>query len=269
MGMVMELVTGHGTAIGAALAALTPAAGNTFTIRHAREGSRIHLVQAWADVQVAGAFRIRSPQLHDAENGLRFDTVISELSPLLPKKGMQPLISQDELTVELAGSAVAGDVETCCFLVYYEDLLGAEGRFIDHDELANRLEAVYAINNTLTLLAAAGYNGEEAITAEFDQFKANRDYALMGYLVDAECACVRWRGADTSNYGVGGPGDDLGRHYTRSWFVDLSRYSGMKMIPVFNAANKDGILVDGAQDENATAVTVTTLLGLLAPGAGP
>jgi hypothetical protein len=32
---------------------------------------------------------------------------------------------------------------------------------------------------------------------------------------------------------------------------------------VFNSANRAGVLIDGAQDENGTDVTVTTLLALL------
>jgi len=37
------------------------------------------------------------------------------------------------------------------------------------------------------------------------------------------------------------------------------------MIPVFNSANKAGILIDGAQDENGADVTVQSIFAELAP----
>ena len=35
-------------------------------------------------------------------------------------------------------------------------------------------------------------------------------------------------------------------------------------MPIFNAANKNGILIDGAQDENGADPLVTSIFGLLA-----
>ena len=43
----------------------------------------------------------------------------------------------------------------------------------------------------------------------------------------------------------------------------------MPLIPVFNSANKDAILIDGVQDENGTDVTLTSLLAQLKPGVVP
>ncbi len=266
MGQVLELVSGFVTAPSTTFTALTMAAGNSATVRNARADSVIQLLSAWADVQGAGEFRIRSPKLHDGVQGIRLDTVISEVKPLLPDQFMQMLFSQDGLTLELTGSATAGDIESGCMLIHYDDLPGAEAQMIDAETLMARMMHIFTVENTLALGTAGGYSGEEALNVEFDQFKANTQYALLGYLVSAECAAVRWRGADSGNFGVGGPGDELGRDYTRSWFVDLSRKFGKKLIPVFNAANKDGILIDGAQDENGTDVTVTTILGELTPG---
>jgi hypothetical protein len=267
MGQVLELVSGFVTAPGTTFTALTMAAGNSATVRNARADSVVQLLSAWADVQGAGEFRTRSPKLHDGVQGIRLDTVVSEVKPLLPDQFMQMLFPQDALTLELTGSATAGDIESAAMLIHYDDLPGAEGQFIDVETLMARMIHVLAVENTLALGTGGGYSGEEAINAEFDNFKANTLYALLGYLVSAECAAVRWRGADTGNFGVGGPGDELGRDYTRSWFVDLARKFGKKLIPVFNAANKDGILIDGVQDENGTDVTVTSLFGELSPGA--
>jgi hypothetical protein len=45
---------------------------------------------------------------------------------------------------------------------------------------------------------------------------------------------------------------------TANWFERLSLATGLPCVPVFNAANKSALLIDGAQDENGTDVTVTS-----------
>jgi hypothetical protein len=127
------------------------------------------------------------------------------------------------------------------------------------------MKHLVTVNNTLALGTAGGYSGEEALNAETDLLKNNTDYALLGYLVDVQCAAVRIRGADTGNLGVGGPGDRLGRHYTSDWFVRLSMATGLPCIPVFNAANRAGILVDGVQNQGGADPTVTWIFAELAP----
>lgn len=266
MGLAMEVLAGFATAPSTNFTALTMGAGNSAVVRNARGDSRIFLLQAWADNQAAGTLRIRSPKLHDNVQGIRLDVTASDAKPLLPSRIKQGLYSQDGLILEITGSATAGDIESAGLLVLYEDLPGTEGRFIDADTVYEKGVNVVAVENTLALGTAGGYSGEEAINAEFDLLKANTDYALVGYLVDVECAVVRWRGADTGNMGVGGPGDELGRDVTRDWFLLMSRWYGMATIPVFNSANRAGILVDGVQDENGADPTVTTILVELAPG---
>lgn len=263
MGKALELLTGYVTAPGATLTGLTMASGNVLTIRNASIDSLIVLITAWTDNQGAGVLRIRSPKLHDNVQGIRLYTVVSEVRPLIPSWTKQKLVPQDTLIVELSGSATAGDIETACLLVYYADLPGVEARLITHEELVGRIKHIVTVENTLALGTAGGYSGEEAINAEFDLLRANTDYALLGYLVSAECACVRWRGSDTGNLGVGGPGNELEKEVTRDWFVTLSQKTGLPTIPVFNSANKAAILIDGVQDESGTDVTVTSILAEL------
>lgn len=265
MGAALELLTGFAVAPGTTFTSLTMAAGNSATVRNAPLERRVLLLQAWVDAQGAGTFRIRSPKLHDNVQGIRLDTTPGYPVPLLPWGHVQRLIPQDTLTLELTGSAAAGDIETACMLLYYEDLPGVSARFVDKSTVLARTQNLVAVENTITPGTAGGYSGEEPINAEFDLLKANTDYALLGYLVDTECACVRWRGADVGNLGVGGPGDPDLRWLTKEWFVLLSERYGLPLIPVFNSANKSGILVDVAQDENGAAVTVTSIFAELGP----
>lgn len=242
------------------------ASGNSLTIRNAPIDEPVWLVQAWADNQTAGTLRIRSPKLHDNVQNLRFDVTASDVVPLCPPGFRQRLIPQDTLTVEHTGSGTAGDIESGALLLYYENLPGIDARLESWtEELRRRIVHYLTVENTISTGTSGGYSGEEALNSEFDLLKANTDYALLGYLVDTECAVVRWRGADTGNLGVGGPGHDTLRSITAGWFITLSQSTGFPCIPVFNSANKAGILIDVAQDENGADVTVTSILAELLP----
>jgi len=269
MGRAMEVITGFATAPGATFTAVTMAAGNSLTIRNAPLDSNIRWLQNWSDNQAAGVTRIRSPKLHDNVQGLRFDIVASDVAPLMPWGAIQRLIAQDQLIVEMTGSAVAGDIETFGALIYYENLPGSDARLAMWGDILPRIVQYMTQENTIATGTAGGYSGEEALNAEFDLMKANTDYALLGYLVDTECAVVRWRGADTANLGVGGPGHEGIRWVTSTWFKRLSEATGLPLIPVFNSANKAGILVDCAQDENGADVTVTSIFAELSGGTLP
>lgn len=267
MSSALEILTGYVTAPSTTITALTMASGNSLTIRNAALDTKIHLLSAWADNQGAGVLRIKSPRMHDNVQGMRLHVVASEPEPLFPLGLKQNLIPQDTLDVGLSGSATSGDVETACLLVYYENLPGVAARLIGIEELMSRMKNIVTVENTLSLGTAGGYSGEEAINAEYDLLKANTDYALIGYLVSAECACVRYRGVDFGNLGIGGPGNADDKDVTREWFMRLSRETALPLIPVFNSANKAGILIDGAQDEDGTDSLVITILAELGAAA--
>ena len=260
MGRAIQLVTGFVTAPGAVLTALTMAAGDTLAVRSTKvKDGPVHLLTCWTDSQATGILQITSTRLHDSSRGLRFGTVIGGPSPFLPFRQKQRLYETDNLTVQLSGSAVAGDIETACMLLAYEDVTGLEGRFITPEEVDKRKVHTFTTENTLSLGTAGGYSGEEAITSEADFFKAGIDYALLGYMVTVECAAVGWRGSDTGNTRVGGPGNASLRHVTSEWFLRMSRETGLPCVPVFNANNKASILIDGVQDENGNDPLVTSI----------
>ena len=267
----LELLTGFVTAPDTTQTALTMAVGNSLTIRNAAPDAQVKLLTAWVDKQLRGILRIRSPKLADGVQGLRFADVASEVQPIFDPMFAQRLYPQDTLSVDLSGSATGGDIETACLLIYYPDLPGSGARLFSPADIKNRMTGnIFSVENSLATGTAGGYSGEEAINADFDLMKANTDYALLGYLLSpvagqtvGECACVRWRGVDTGNLGVGGPGTDTDRWLTHRWFVWLSERTGLPLIPVFNSANKGGILVDAAQDENGLDVIVNSIFAEL------
>ena len=265
MGAAMEVIGGLATAPGATATALTMFAGNSNTVRQHENAKVTRLLTAWADVQAAGQLRIRSPKLHDAVQGIRLDTTIGDVSPLLPIGPAQRMWPNDPLTLDIVGSATAGDIESAALLLYYEDLPGVAARFIAPEEVNRRVQNIFTVENTLATGTAGGYSGEEALNAEFDLGQASVDYALLGYMVDVECLLVGWRGAETGNLRVAGPGNETLRHVTSEWFLRLSRMLAIPLVPVFNYTNRAGILVDAAQDENGADVTVTSIFAQLTP----
>jgi hypothetical protein len=183
---------------------------------------------------------------------------------MLPRPSVQPLYDQDVLSLTMQGAAVAGDIESVSMLVYYEQLEGVAARLISFDDLMKRGVESVTVENSITSGAGGGYTGAEALNAESDLLKGNQDYALVGYRVGVECCSVCWRGADTGNLRVAGPGNELSGDVTGSWFVNLSRWYGLPLIPVFNSANRAGIIMDVVQDENAAAVTCASIFVRLA-----
>lgn len=259
----MELLSGFVTAPSTTFTGVTVCAGNSLTLRNAVEGSRVQLLSLWGKHQTAGNIRLRSPQLHDNVQGIRLYDVAANPINLLPDQMNQLLEPQDTLALEVTGSATAGDIECANLLVYYEDLPGIEGRFIDAAELFQRTRDIVTVENTLALGTTGQYTGQEAINAEFDLLKANTDYALIGYNVSVLCACVRWQGSDIGNLGIGGPGNPTKKDVTANWFLNMSINYGLPLIPVFNSANKNGILIDGQQDEDGADTVVTSIFAEL------
>jgi hypothetical protein len=266
MGAGLEVIAGQATAPSATFTALTMNAGNSLSVRNAALNVDVRMVQMWAKNQAAGVFRIRSPKLHDNVQGIRVRNPASLVIEMLPWNTFQKLVPQDALVAEITGSAVGGQFEQGAALLYYADLPGQAARLTTIADVQKRGVNIFTVENTITPGAAGGYSGAAAINANFDLFKANTDYALMGYRVDVRCAVVRWLGIDTGNLGVGGPGEPSIADVTANWFAYLSQFQNLACIPVFNSANKQGITVDIMQDQAAAVVVVTSLMVELSPG---
>lgn len=258
-GPALDVVSASGTAITATISALTAVTGDSLAVKNCPIDKMVRILQFWGDSQVAGTGRIRSARLHDNVSAIRFDTQIGDLRGYMPWGVAQRVYPNDVLNLELAGSAVAGDIETITMLLYYEDLPGIAARFIAPDELQRRGTNIYMGENTISTGTAGGYSGGEAINIEIDQFHAGGQYALVGYLCDTEMGAIAWRGPDTGNLRVGGPGEETERELTADWFVRLSRAFNLPLIPVISAENKAATLIDALCDENGADPTVTSI----------
>lgn len=269
-GKGMEVISGSVTAPGATFTNWNVATGNSLQIRSADVNSRVLLLSAWGWNQVAGVLRVRSPRLHDFQQGIRMRTPVNLVIPNYPSYGedsvMQTLVPQDTLTVEQTGSAVAGQIETGSLLVWYDSLPGINGRFIDSPTLQKGGVNIIGQEVSITTGVAGGYSGQVTINSTFDNFKANTDYALLGICTDVRCCTIRVQGVDTGNLGVGVPGEMTIRDVQANWFIRLSDTFNTPMIPVFNSANKNAILVDAVAQQVAVTVVATLLMVELTPG---
>lgn len=269
-GKGLEVITGFVTAPGATFTAWTVATGNSLQIRSADVNSKVLLLGAWAWNQVAGVLRIRSPRMHDFQQGIRMRSPASLVAPMLPGCGdisfPQPLVPQDTLTVEQTGDATGGHIETGSLLVYYDSLPGIAARFIDAPTLQKAGVNIICQEVSVTTGTAGGYSGQVAINSSFDNFKANTDYALLGCMTDVRIGTIRIQGVDSGNLGLGIPGEYTMRDLQANWFVRLTESYGLPLIPVFNSANKSAILVDGVSQNSAVTAVCSFFMVELAAG---
>lgn len=265
MGMVLDTVTSQGTAIGAALAATTIASGDSFTVRNCDLNSKVWMLSYWSHNLVAGMTRIRSPKLHDNVDAIRARALIATLDPVLPLGSRQQFVPQDTMIVELAGSAVGGNIESVVQTMLYENLPNQSTRSIDHQTLWARQKQIIGQRLAITLGTTVGYNGARAVNADNDQFHANTDYALLGITSDINTAAICVRGIDTANLRVAVPGSVLLWQLTSRWFVKLSDEYKLPLIPVFNSANKAGILVDAVNNQAGGTCNATLWFAELNP----
>ncbi len=273
MGRILDTVTGFVTAPGATFTAWTMATGDSLAVRAAIPTSSIWLVGAWAWNQLAGVLRIRSPRLHDNVQGIRMRTPANIVANKIPERltqgAAQRLFTQDTLIAEQTGSAVAGQIETGSLLIWYDDVPGVAGRFIDQATLKKNGVNIMGQEVSITTGAAGGYSGSVAINSTNDNFKANTDYALVGGVCDTRVATIRIKGIDTGNVGVSFPGEPTFSDETDNWFASLSASTGIPMIPVLNSQNKGAILVDAVAQQAAVTTVVSLWLVELAQGSVP
>jgi hypothetical protein len=262
----MQLVTAKGTAINTTIAALAAVTGDTLTVPIFPDAKKAWILQVWADVQLAGTLRIRSPKGHDNVNGLRIDTVASDAVPLLPWGFPMRIYPGDALSVELAGSSTGGDEDFVSMLQAYEELPGQSGRYLSPDDVQKRMLYLVSTENTITTGTNGQWGGAEAINAEIDQFQADFEYAILGYKVDTECQATGYRSPNWANTRIGGPGVETEPWLTSDWFARISRAYNMPLIPYFAGSDKASVLVDCLIDENGADPTFTTYLAAMRRG---
>jgi hypothetical protein len=258
--MHFELVSYSATQpnTGAAAAAFT---GDSLTIKNDRkQGTKI--LAMWAFNQVEGFHQIATPSGHDTTRGWRTVVEANDITDRLDLGIGMPVEAQELMTITIAGSNTAGDVETGHLLIHYKDLPGIDQRFLDWQTVQRRTEKITTIQASITG-SGAGYSGTELINADSDLLMANRDYALLGIETVTPCGAVWLTGPDTGNVRVGVPGNSIRPDLAGAYFAVLSRAYDLATIPVINSGNKNSTNIGVAMNENAGATVVSLNLCLL------
>lgn len=244
MGAALEHISGS-NGNNAGLTNIVMATGDTLQIRATTDPTKnIWLLNAWAMIEAAGFFEIHSPRMHDNVHGIRVRVPLNLALPEWALAYPTKLFTLDTLTVQLAGTSGAGSISPMSLLIYYEDLPGAQARLTTPDDVRKRGINLMAQEVTLTGAVTGSYSAAVALNANFDFTKANTDYALLGFTVDVNGEAICLRGIDTGNLRVAAPGLSTMAQMTAEWFWRLADRTGMPMIPILNANNKGGILLD-------------------------
>ncbi|MGH3571172.1 MAG: hypothetical protein ACRDUW_04985 [Pseudonocardiaceae bacterium] len=225
-------------AAAASAQAMAAGANQSFTIR--ASNGLVTLESIATDFQDPGEFRIRSPRMHDAVNGLRIWAQDESDGPQCLEYFRQVVYSQDTLTVEAVFSAapVATHISNALMTFHYDDIPGLAGNFLTWAECAPRIvDYLITPHSPVSGATAGDWGAGEAINALVDVFKADTQYALIGYTMPVPFHAWGIQGVDIGNLIFGGPGS-LDPHTTRRYFPYLSDCTGYPAIPVVNSQNK-------------------------------
>ena len=258
IGRSLELLAIQATAPGAGGAIGAAVTGDSLTMKF---GKKSRILTMWADLQVAGSFRLTNASGHDLSTGLRLAVPASDLDLKFPSTLDYDVPPQEAIAVTIFGSGTAGDIETVMGLVEYDGLFAQ--KLISESEVKRRKVQLITVHQALTAGAAGGYSGERSFILDNPNMRANTDYAVVGYVCSAETAAVYFRGPDTGDRKIGGPGNDLDHDLTRDWFLMLSRLTGEDCIPVINTGNLPSTFGGVVGDENSTATVVSWILAQL------
>ena len=261
----LKLISYSATAPGASGAAAAALSGDSLIVEndHSSEGPCI--VDLWGQNQTAGFHQvIRNTSGDNTTRDLRYRMAAANSLPLLPRGTRARLVAQEQLTITIAGSATAGDVETGCMSIWYPNLSGINANLISWSDLMKRAQNLTTVDVSITS-AAAGYT-EELITADSNLMKSNFRYAVLGIEADVSVAAVYIKGPDFGNVRVGMPGNLSDPQWAGGYFGELSRAHGdAEMIPTIDSGNRDNTFIGFVSNENATTVKATAWLANLGP----
>lgn len=256
-----QVMAGFFTAGAAGTGIATPNAGDSFAVASFNTGAPAYLENLWANGASTDWVSIRSPRMHDNQQGIRVRVVGPVPDPLLPWGTNQPLYPADTPTVLIDQTAAA--TGAIAVMYSYGDLPGANPRLASWSDVQPRIKQISGTEVALTASAAIGqWSPGNAINSTFDNFNAGSDYALLGYLVPTSVLALTVAGQDTSSLKLGGPGVN-DQKVTYDWFVKISNATGRPMIPIIAANNKANTLVYQTSNAVAAAQNVTLILAEL------
>lgn len=261
MPLAWQTVCGFFTAGAAGTGVATPMSGDTFTVQNFPDAASAYLQNIWANGASTDFVRVRSPRMHDANQGIRLQVGTVTPVGLLPEELEQPIFSVDTPIVEIDETAAATGAIALSYM--YTDLPGVNPRLATWEEISGRIVQVSGVQVNLGAIGAIGqYSAGNALNANFDNFEAGADYALLGGEVAASRLTIAIQGQDTGNLKLGFPGSSDPK-VTRDWFIRESRRGNRPYIPIIAANNKGSTNVFQTDNAASAAVSVTLILAEL------
>jgi hypothetical protein len=254
MGQALETIVGYVTSGSGSTTydALTNNQNQSYTVRSAVDGTGIWLEDVWGATSAASwLLSIKSPRLHDDVLGMQWavnaytntgSTAIFNPQSLMPSYQQQLLYPTDTLSVT-ANATTSTNKFVGVFNVRYENLGGVDSRLYTWDAIKPRIKNFVGFEVQPQASATVGLFGSGvALNSVSSRWKANTDYAFLGYTTSIPVAAIVLQGVDTGNLYVGGPGlaDSID---TGSFFIDKSVEYQTPHIPVINSLNVGGTFV--------------------------
>jgi len=255
------VASGFFTAAGAGSGVAVSSPGDSFTLPSFNLSSPAFLDNVWTQSAVTDWLSIKSPKMHDNNQGIRLRVGGVQERSLLGGGVSQPVFPVDTPTVTLdATGAGTGAVSV---IYRFADLPGIQPRLGMWSDIAPRIKNISGVDVALGACPAIGaYSAGNAINSTFDNFQAGADYALIGYLAATAGLTLAVQGQDTGNVKVGGPlsTDPI---VTSSWFQDQAEQNNFPYIPIIAANNKGSTNVYQVGTTALGAQTVTLILAEL------
>jgi hypothetical protein len=241
--MTIETILGTTTGVRAAPTAMVAGAGQSFTLRDQASGSKCRLLDIFAQFAVISTVSIRSPRMHDNVRGIFFPTIASAGGECLLNGIAQPLMPQDNIQVVAGIGGGAATFDNVAFSVFYENLVGAEGDLREFDAIKDLIKNIMVCNVLPTIPATSDWSPGVAINSTIDLFKANTNYAILGFSSSTSFGMAAVSGPCTGNVLYGHLVDNAGPLDLSHYFAKQSRDLGLATIPIMKSADKNGTFI--------------------------
>lgn len=235
-------------------------AGDSLTVRQFVPGSMARLEYVGLQPAAAGVtgVQVKSPALHDNVQGLEFQTSESPAVFLMPDQQGEPLQPGDTLTAAVEISLAAATVIGGALGIYYANLSGIAASLKMRADIFPNIDHLKAFPVTPGAVAANVWL-DTAIGAAAAQLKADRYYAVLGYISSDPYIALGVKGQATGNLRVAGPGTSTSIT-TDTYFVDQSDSHMTPHIPVFYANDRNSVYVSGLSALAIAAPKPVTLI---------
>lgn len=243
---------------------LAAVGGDSLTVRNYAVTDKAWLEAIGLNFATAASgdnFQLTSPMLHDDVSGINFQTAGNPAAFLMPREVGQLLTPGDTLAAEVT-DGTASDVATASLHAYYANLPGASARLASWSDISGNIRYLKQVRVAVTPVAGAWV--DTLLGTNADVLHSKADYAVLGYVADANATAIGVKGQFTSNLRACGPGVDSTLSIS-DYFVAMADKMKMPHIPVFNADDRLAVYVSLLAAATGTVNVTLNLAELSTP----